>query len=248
MKLPQHLALLAPALRPALLVAHTALRPGPSNTRAMATGLLTALQQLERADNELAAALRDLGLVVDGQKTEAAEVFAIGANVELRMNGLISAYWDCQSRRSGTDAAGRDLADIARDTLVTYAHFLADLIFATADPAAAIQESNATATGNNQFVIELTCSTDVPTSLDALASWVVGRFNYDEARCRRVLQISDRPLAFRSNEASLPTTEVLAAAPTTLEKPLSFWSIFGLAGLLSLIFGHGHGDCGDCED
>ena len=243
MKLPQHLALLAPALRPALLATHTALRPGPSNPLAMATGVLPALQQLERTDNELAAALRDLGLVADGQKTEAAEVFAIGANIESCMNGLISAYWGCQSLRSGTDTAGRDLADIARDTLVTHAHFLADLIFATADPAAAIQESNATARGNNQFVIEVTCSTDVPTSLDALAGWVVGRFNYDEARCRRVLQLAEKPLDVRTPEPTFPIALAPATAP--VEKPLSFWSIFGLVGLLSLIFGH---DCGDCGD
>ena len=237
--IPHHVALLAPALRPALLAAHKALQPGITASPEVAVTILDILQQLRGANKSLTAALRDIEQVVDNPMTTDAEVFAVGANVESRMNGLISAYRACQSLRLGEEAAGRELAEIGRDSLVTYAHFLADLIFATADPAAAIQESNAVQTGDTRFVFNLTCNTSLPDSLDELSQWVAGRFTYDDARGRHVLRLAEMPLVYRSIEPDLPP------APPPPDKAISFWQILGWGALLSLLFGHDHCDCDD---
>lgn len=241
--LPRHVALLAPALRPALLAAHKALQPGPTDISATTVAVLPLLLALQRADDATAAALREVGRVVDNQATADSEVFAIGAMVACQIDGLIAACRACQSLRLPQQPAGRELADIARDTLVSYAHFLTDLIFATADPAAAIRENEAVQVAGTHFEISLTCSTNIPDSLDALAGWVAGRFNFDDVRCRRVLKLAERPLVYRPREVDLPQEP--AELPGCPVKPMSFWSIVGWVGLLSLLFGHDHCDCGD---
>ncbi len=242
--LPQPVALLAPALRPALLAAHKALQPGPANTRLTRLEVLPLLQALQHADEATATALSEVARIVDKEVTADSEVFAIGAAVTSEIDKLIVACSACQSLRSSTEPLGRELAEAARDVLVTYTHYLAELIFATADPAAAIREGEAEHIEGTHFEITLVCKTNLPDSLDALAGWVAGRFNYDDARSRRVLKVSENPYIYgpvtlNLEPAPLPAPEV---------KPLSFWSILGIAGLLSLVFGHDHGDCGDCGE
>lgn len=236
--LPVHVAQLAPALRPALLAAHKALQPGEV-TPAAADTLWPSLQQLQRADHDLAAVLRDIGGVLANPLSTDTEVFETGARVESRMNGLVCAYHACQSLRASGGASSHELAEIARDTLVTYAHFLADLIFATADPAAAIQEFDAVQIGNTQVEINLTCSTRLPDSLDDLPHWVAGRLAYEDARCQRVLRLAEKPLVYRTLAPDL------LPAPPPPKKSISFWEVLGWGAVLSLLFGHDHCDCGD---
>lgn len=242
--LPHRVALLAPALRPALLAAHKALQPGAANAALTSLEVLSLLPALRHADDATADALHKLEHVVDNQATTDSEVFAIGAAITRQIEELIVACSACQSLRSSTEPLGRELAEAARDVLVTYTHYLAELIFATADPAAAIREGEAEHIEGTHFEITLVCKTNLPDSLDALAGWVAGRFNYDDARSRRVLKVSENPYIYgpvtlNLEPAPLPAPEV---------KPLSFWSILGIAGLLSLVFGHDHGDCGDCGE
>lgn len=238
--LPRQLAQLAFSLRPALLAAHQALQPGPVSLNE-AVQVSHALALLRKADDELAAFLRGVGGLLGQQSLTEAEMLDISSNVDARMRGLIGAYRTCQLLRAGGELSGIILADIARDTLVIYAHFLADLIFAMADPFTAIRESEAARVGDDRFEINVTCSTQLPETLDELAHWTSGRFSYDEARCRRVLRLAETQIVAAPPEPCLPPPS-LPSPPT---KPLSFWGILGLGALLSLLFGHDHCNDGD---
>jgi hypothetical protein len=238
--LPHRVALLAPALRPALLAAHKALQPGAANAALTSLEVLSLLPALRHADDATADALHTLEHVVDNQAATDSEVFAIGAAITRQIEELIVACNACQSLDISKEPLGRHLAEAARDVLVTYTHYLADLIFATADPAALIREGEAVHVEGTRFDINLACKTNLPDSLDTLSVWVPGRFSYDDARARRVLKVSENPLVYRPSLVELPPEP-----PPPEVKPMSFWSILCWAGLLSLIFGH---DCGDCGD
>lgn len=227
----RHHTQLARALCPVLAAAHDSLQPGILPTRP-GRDISSTLTQLQSADQQVAGALRRLINLVDDKEAGENAILAYATRIADSITALIEA---CSSCRAVDDK----LAEIARDTLVVYAHFLADLIISLANPGLILQEGSGTAQDDGRYVVTLECSTDLPQSLAELADWKLERFAYDDSRIRLALRLG------RSSPATFFVPSDPSPAPPLPPKGLSFWEIFGLVGLFSLIFGHHH-DC-DCD-
>lgn len=225
---PRHHTQLARALCPALAAAHDGLQPGLVLTR-QSEEITLALSQLQRADQQVGNALRSLIDLVDDPEAGEQAILMHATGIAEGITALIEAYGNCR-------AADRQLAEIARDTLLVYAHFLADLIITLAAPGQALREIGGTAQGDGRYLVTLECSTALPQSPTELSGWTAGHFTYDESRVRRALSVG------RLSKASFFMTSDPSPPPPPPPKGLSFWELFGLVGLFSLLFGHHH-DC-----
>lgn len=238
--IPVHVALLAPALRPSLVAVDSALQSAPCHTSNGFSDVAASLHELNVADTSLANALRELGPLIERSTCPDEVIYNAADTIRAQLRRLLAAYRDTCTLsvrwvEYGEIAPETTLAKAARDVLVTYAHFLAELIRATAQPLSIIG-NGATALGNNRWELSLHCKTNLPERADELNHWIPAGIAYDQAAVNRALRLSANPVVV---ELPLEPREDPSPAPA---KALSFWEILGIAGLLSLLTG-----C-DCND
>lgn len=113
-------------------------------------------------------------------------------------------------RTANCRAADSKLAEIAHETLVIYARFLAELLITLSKPERIIGEGAAVAQGDNQYNVTLSCSTRVPDSVAELPGWVSQNMTYDESRIRLALQCAQEG---RSTRFTIEPNTPLAPAP-----------------------------------
>ncbi len=89
---------------------------------------------------------------------------------------------------------------------------------------------------NNHWDITFHCKTNLPDTLDELASWIPTGLAYDQVGVNRALRVSVADQAAMHETTPTPAP---SAAPAPY-KGLSFWEVIGIAGLLSLFSGCNH--------
>ncbi len=231
--LPHHVALLAQALRPALVVADTALKPGTFEIPGTQPDLADALRELNLIDTGLATALGEIAPLIEREVCPDADIYEAADTIRAQLRLLITAYRNAAAltANSGMHEAKCRLARIARDILVAYTHFLAEIIAATAQPWSVIG-NGAVPIGNNRFELTLHCKTDLPKDMTELANWIPAGETYNQAAVSRALRISVL--------ATAPEPRPCPAPPQAAR--LSVWEILGIAGILSLLTGCDHGE------
>ncbi len=235
--LPHHVALLAQALRPALVVADAALKPGKFEAPSAQPDLADALRELNSIDTGLAMALGEIAPLIEREACPDADVYEAADTIRAQLRLLIAAYRNASALTAGYGAheAKSRLARIARDILVAYTHFLAEIIAVTAQPWNVIG-NGAVPIGNNQFELTLHCKTDLPKNMSELANWIPAGVAYDQEAVSRALRIS--VLATTPEPLPYPTPHLCPAPPQAAG--LSVWKILGIAGIFSLLTGCDH--------
>lgn len=238
--IPHHVALLAPALRPSLVAADSALQAAGVSAHGGPSDLAALIRELNAADTGLADALRELSPLIERKSCPDEAIYDAAEAIRSQLRRLIVAYREaCTLGIGASNSSGisseATLCKAARDVLVTYAHFLAELISVTAQPWSMIG-NGAVTDGNNHWDITFHCKTDLPDTLDQLARWIPSGLAYDQAGVNRALRVSVADQA-AMHETTLTPAPSAAAAPN---KGLSFWEVIGIAGFLSLFSGCNH--------
>ncbi len=239
--LPHHVALLAQALRPALVIADAALKPGKFEVPGTQPDLADVLKELNSIDTGLAMALGEIAPLIEREACPDADIYEAADSIRAQLRLLIAAYRNAAAFTAGEgmhEAKSR-LAGIARDILVAYTHFLAEIIGATAQPWSVIG-NGAVPLGNNQFELTLHCKTDMPTNMTELANWIPAGEAYNQAAVSRSLRIS--VLATAPEPLPCPTPDPAPCPAPPQAARLSVWEILGIAGILSLLTGCDHGE------
>jgi hypothetical protein len=235
--LPHHVALLAQALRPSLVIADAALKPGKFEAPGAQADLADALHEVNSIDTSMATALGEIASLIEREVCPDADIYEAADTIRAQLRLLITAYRNASALTAdyGAHEARCRLARIARDILVACTHFLAEIIAVTAQPWNVIG-NGAVRIGNNQFELTLHCKTGLPTNISELASWIPAGVAYDQATVSRALRIS--VLATAPEPLPYPTPTPCPAPPQAAG--LSVWKILGIAGIFSLLTGCDH--------
>jgi hypothetical protein len=242
--IPHHVALLAHALRPSLVAADSALQAIGVKADDEQSDLGFTLLRLNSADNGLADAFRELAPLIERTACPDEEVYDVADSIRTQLRRLIAAHRASGVALSGSGGFGERapeaiLNKVARDALVAYAHFLAELIQATAQPASIIA-NGALPDGNNHWTLTLSCKTNLPDSVTALANWLPVGLAYDQNAVNRALRLSAAIPITEPTTDQTTNTVAEASVCQPAKAGLSFWEILGVAGIFSLLTGCDH--------
>ena len=242
--IPHHVALLAHALRPSLVAVDAALQATGVKADDEQFDLGFTLLKLNSADNGLADAFRALAPLIERTACPDEEIYDAADCIRMQLRRLIAAYRESDAALSGLGVFGEwapeaILNNAARDVLVAYAHFLAEIIQATAQPASIIA-NGALPDGNNQWTLTLRCKTNLPDSLAALENGIPVGLAYDQNAVSRALRLSAAiPIIEPTTDRTTYQVPEVSGCPP-VKAGLSFWEIIGVAGIFSLLTGCSH--------
>lgn len=240
--LPRHMLLVISALRPALARAHLALTQPlvGAGGRYLPSDAEASFQALREADDAVAAALNACTPLLSDAVAVNDTVTAQYTNATNNaLDRLLSVYWVCLNFAQQNERQLLALADLSRDTLVTYTHFLSDLLQALVNLEQGRTGDSLERDAWGKYHITLSCRTELPDSFTELPDWQSRMSPYDERYVALVLSLTadfaDPPRDRKRGRCFEIADE--PSSPADKSTSLGFWHFLGWGIVLSMFFG-----------
>ncbi|MDP2795779.1 MAG: hypothetical protein Q8O25_17120 [Sulfurisoma sp.] len=200
--IPSHVAQLGPALRPALTILDDALAGGNFAPSAEETSLAKnpalviadfsqAVRSFVEAGEGLTTHVVSLSSCTPARVRSAADEVRDAAEELARVYRLAARL----SLAGGGSRNEETLTLAIRDTLVTIAHWLADLMLVIAEPWKLLDMGGETMPDGN-VSIELQIKLRYPDAVDDLPTWLPARLAYRQDSVTKALRLALRPRAY----------------------------------------------------